>query len=133
MSAPDPPLPPRPHPARRILARACLFACLAALLATPTLFQPTRHDAAIQAAKDRQADHHQRLIASGVSQEARDLHRDTATAQRDSLHIRRRVDFYARAAIHFGATLGLLLAWRTLRQPGGGKPAHAATTPTPRP
>ncbi len=130
MSAAQPPAAPRAHPphrpVRRILARACLFACLAALIATPTLFQPTPHDAAIQAAQAQHTDQRQRLLASGASPEALDLHHDTTQTHLDTLRIGRRVNFYARATLHFGATLGLLLGWRALREPA----AHRAAANT---
>jgi len=109
MPAHGPVATPRPHPARRITATACLVLSVAMLLATPTLLRATRYDARIQTAAAQQADHRQRLLDSGASREALELHHETSEAQLGDLRIRRRVSFYARTTTHFGLTLGLFL------------------------
>ena len=113
------------------MATICLAAAAVMLLVdTPTLFRGSAYDRPIQDTLTQATDHRQALLASGVSQEAIDEHHEQAETHVNGLRVRRRVNLYARATMHFGLTLGLFLAWRALRQPPSSPPSNGISTST---
>ena len=113
------------------MATLCLVASAVMLLiGTPILFRGSAYDRPIQDTLTQATDHRQALLASGVSHEAVAEHHEQAETRVNELRVRRRVNLYARATMHFGLTLGLFLAWRALRQPPSSSPSNGISTST---